>query len=160
MPAGLAIDPWLPYCTRRGLRQGWLDLLNRYNWRYFVTGTFAPDLIRRPTPERIQKLINSMLHEVNRACWGRRWKKRTRGFSLVAVLERHKSGEFHVHMLMDAPEDASDFDVAVPARVWWWRKCGRLDCGAVTDKTGLLAYFLKDVGKGSDVHFSASLAPA
>lgn len=74
----------------------WREFLSRWRWDWFVTVSYRgcphPDLARR----RLQKWLN----QINRAIYGRRWYKRTRGVGFVLFPEQQYRGVVHHHVLL------------------------------------------------------------
>ena len=57
-----------------------------------------------PAPDRMARLFNAFVREVNDAHFGRGWERRGEGVFVARALEPHKSGAPHLHALFFAPD--------------------------------------------------------
>jgi len=83
--------------------EAYKDWLSVYPWTHFLTLTFKPS---GPTgschPERGDKIFRKFLDEINKAIWGKRYKKQFRKGVIVAraVEKGKKGGLLHYHAVM------------------------------------------------------------
>lgn len=98
----------------QGLRSAWGDWLIEHPWQTFWTITSD----KRTHPEAILKRWRYLSATVSRDLYGRRWAARQAGLRWVVGLERHKSGNPHLHALAYAPGCNLD-DVATFSRREW-----------------------------------------
>jgi hypothetical protein len=73
--------------------------LARWPWQLFVTITSE----RRTSPEGIFKRFRHHIAQVNDELHGRHWRRDGKGAAWVAGVERHKSGNPHLHALVYVP---------------------------------------------------------
>ncbi len=123
------------------LLRAWGQFLGRVPWQFFVTLTFRFEVGRAPAVREAQQFCT----HVGQA---------TR--SPVAWLlapERHRSGSWHVHVLL----------VGVPGEIvgpvaMWRQRNGRVDVREVTDGTLIVIYATKSAALLGDVVVSDTLA--
>ena len=88
--------------------EAYRDWLSVYPWTHFLTLTFKPS---GPTgschPERADKIFRKALDEINKAIWGKRYKKQYRKGVIVAraVEKGKKGGLLHYHAVMGRVPD-------------------------------------------------------
>lgn len=83
------------------VREGWIALLNRYTWDWFVTMTF-----REAThPESADKRWRLWVSMINRQLYGPRWYKKKKSVLWIRALELQTRGVIHYHALMSHPQD-------------------------------------------------------
>lgn len=78
------------------LHHGWLELLARYEWDWFVTLTFA-DVVPVPVADR---LFRVWIASANRRAYGRRWFKHRQQIQWVLATEWQRRNVIHFHALM------------------------------------------------------------
>jgi hypothetical protein len=102
------------------LQAGWLELLERYQWQWFVTLTFREAI----HPEAADKLFRVWISKLNRHLYGVKWyKKQDQGVYWVRALELQKRGVIHFHALL---ADVKDLNHSA-LRFYWkneWYKLG------------------------------------
>lgn len=81
---------------------GWIALLGRYSWDWFVTMTFRGDYVH---PESADKKWRLWVSKLNRQLYGPRWYKKRQEIHWVRALEPQKRGVLHYHALMTHPHD-------------------------------------------------------
>lgn len=88
--------------------EAYRDWLSVYPWTHFLTLTFKPS---GPTgschPERADKIFRKALDEINKAIWGKRYKKQYRKGVIVAraVEKGNRGGLLHYHAVMGRVPD-------------------------------------------------------
>ena len=88
--------------SQDAVRDGWIALLSRYSWDWFVTITFRGDYVHPESADKRWRLWCSIL---NRQLYGPRWYKKGKEIHWVRALELQKRGVIHYHALMTHPHD-------------------------------------------------------
>lgn len=81
---------------------GWIQLLGRYSWDWFVTMTFRGDYTHPESADKRWRLWVSM---VNRQLYGPRWYKKKQSVDWIRALELQQRGVIHYHALMSHPHN-------------------------------------------------------
>jgi hypothetical protein len=79
------------------LRDGWVELLGRKPWEWFVTLTFREDRVHE---ERAEKSFRYWVAQVNNAAFGRRWRRQGKGVLWARATEWQRRGSVHFHALV------------------------------------------------------------
>lgn len=89
------------------LKQAYLNIVNRRNWfnDYFVTLTFKPGYKNDEAQRGVD--AQQYLRRLDRAFLGSAAKKRGKKLYRYAVFELNKSGDLHIHMLLENPGSES-----------------------------------------------------
>lgn len=145
------------------VRDGWTELLTRYQWDWFLTMTFRdrkdkykPDYVH---PEVADKLWRVFVSKLNRRLYGQRWY-RTPGKSIywVRAMEWQKRGVLHYHALAG---DTQSLNTRASRRFWkeeWFLLAGIARIDRVFGIDDVAAYVSKYVVKGGEIDVSPSLA--
>src|SRR5215475_80672 len=91
------------YIDRQALRDGWIQLLERWEWEWFCTFIFR-DLVH---PEAADKRFRVIISQANRVLSGHLWHKHkdTEGIRWVRALEYQKRDVIHYHALLAGVKD-------------------------------------------------------
>lgn len=135
------------------LSDAWGKFIDQWEWQWFTTFTFASDV----HPERAEKLFNRWKSKLNKQLYGTNWRKRPPGgIQYVLAEERHKSGQVHLHALINGVETTR--------RLTWmdaWEEqdpsCGYSRIEPVKDGQKASLYVAKYVPKGGEISFSPNL---
>ena len=104
------------------LRDGNVEMLERYNWNLFGSMTFrtakTPEVITaacrggkgtpRPVerdihPEHADKIFRHYIAKLNRELYGPRWLKHGKGIAYARAIEMQSRGVIHFHCLLSSP---------------------------------------------------------
>lgn len=138
------------------LRRAWGEFVDQWPWEWFATFTFAHET----HTERGLKLFRVWCSMLSRGIYGPRWHKRDPyGVRFIVAVERHKSGNIHLHALLAGVGDIR--------RLTWMDKWEELDELAgypriypVENNTAVSSYVTKYVTKGGDFYLSQNLGSA
>ena len=155
MLSNLALDA--SYSQPQKLRAGWFEILNRYEWKLFVTLTYDPQKSRR-TREAVFRDFRKMANCFNVKFFKKHWHRHSKdlGLHYVSVGEQHGSGAWHAHVLIGAPRQISPQEQRW-MHDWWFSRHGRLDVQLIRDSADVQRYCLKHVKTGDEVEFSSNL---
>ncbi len=85
---------------RRERGRALVEWMLKFEWEWFVTLTFVQAASK---PNRLgfcQRRVGKWLHVLNARIHGRAYRRQRTALYGVTVWERHKSGEWHAHMLV------------------------------------------------------------
>ena len=137
------------------LRDGWTELLTRYQWDWFLTMTFREAV----HPEAADKLWRVFVSKLNRDLYGHRWYRNPdTAVYWVRALEWQKRGVLHYHALAG---DTHSLNVQASRRWWkevWYEIAGIARIDRVFGIDDVAAYVSKYVVKGGEIDVSRSLA--
>lgn len=85
------------------LKQAYLDTANKRNWSndHFVTLTFKPSYINDEAKRSTD--AQHFLKRLDYSFWGNAAKKRGKKLYRYGIFELNKSGQLHIHMLLENP---------------------------------------------------------
>src|SRR5262245_57443461 len=86
---------------RAALRDAWIALLGRWEWKWFCTFTFR-DMVR---PEAAAKRFRVRISQANGVLFGHHWHKHGTGLRWVRAREYQKRDVIHYHALMAGGQD-------------------------------------------------------
>lgn len=140
-----------PYQWR--VQDAYGEFFSKYPWEWFITLTFAG----RTHPEAVEASFRTWIAKMNRMLNGSRWhKKETGNIYWVMAIERHKSGNPHVHALLIGTKDLR--------RLFWmdsWLamggKNGFARIEAIKKNESASFYVTKYVTKDAELFFSENL---
>ena len=95
------------------LREGWLELISRYEYDLFVTLTFQEYI----KPWKAKKRFEKWIAALNKDLFGRRYKQRGRGIRYAVVYGNQKRGTLHFHALLGA-KGLKELDREYMAMLW------------------------------------------
>ena len=138
---------------RYQLRRALGEFFDQWPWEWFVTLTFS----EKTGEERAKKLFRTWSSMLSRDIYGPRWHKReSRGVTFIVAVERHKSGNIHLHALLAGVGDTR--------RLTWmdnWENLDRIAgysrIYAVQNNAAVTRYVTKYVVKGGEFVISENL---
>lgn len=138
---------------------GYVELLSRVCWHWFVTLTFRPDhqlASGGMHPEKADKAFRVLLSKINREIYGTRWYKRPDGgLCWARGQEFHKSGRIHFHAVVAAPDaDLNELTRRMRWVDYWWEEFGIARIERPSSQDHVTAYISKYVTKDGEVDFS------
>jgi hypothetical protein len=137
---------------RAGLRDGWIRLLERWEWEWFCTFTFR-DLVH---PEAADKRFRVLISQANRVLYGHRWHKKGEGICWVRALEYQKRDVIHYHALLAGVQDLR--------RLTWmdrWNElAGYARIEPIEAAAAVERYVTKYVVKGGEIDMGGPLMPS
>ena len=143
----------------QAIQEGYVDVLMRYNWAWFMTLTFRPSHTGQSGgmhPEKADKCFRVLLSKINRSIWGPNWHKHHHKQVVWARgQEFHKSGRIHFHAVAGAP--GGDLNAMTRRMDWvdyWWREFGIARIERPKDVEQVSKYISKYVVKDGEVDFS------
>lgn len=154
------------YLASSKLKQGWCELLGRYQWHIFLTLTFDGSRSKvRPSSEseRLDRAFRMLIRSMNEKLYGRRWMSKCwhKGVIWARAVELHASGAPHFHAVIGAPTKHHLVDVDFCRdKVHWWRaRHGSAKFEPVMRAEQAISYMIKHVGSGKscEIDFSFNL---
>lgn len=143
------------FSLRHGAVIGWDALLQRYNWDWFGTFTFADEI----HPEAADKVFRVWMSKLQRTVAGPRWyKNRSRTVRWARGLEWQKRGVLHYHALLYAcPSLHEQLDRRVWETAWFDLAGGFCSIYPCDSAAAVRSYVAKYCGKGGEVDVSLDL---
>lgn len=136
------------------LRDGWIELLERYEWDWFCTFTFQSDV----HPEAAAKLFRVWVSKLNRFLYGRYWYKNPMGGVFwVRALEYQKRGVIHYHALIAGIADLNDKTRRFKWMEEWEHLAGYSRIELIESPQAVSRYISKYVVKGGEIDISQNL---
>lgn len=154
----------MDFRTRSKLLEQWRVFLLQFQWQYFATLTFRPDVRTGPVfaeGERARKVHRVYLRLLYQKLYGRaaRGKIEDGRVAWCLATEYHKSGKIHFHALY-AGDDLHLLGAGYMAELWaglaGWAKIEAIYNG----QGAVAAYTSKYVAKGGQIDLSAGLRSA
>lgn len=107
-------------------REAMVDWLSGIRWEWFATFTFAPRLTRlgktmRPDEKWARKLLHAAINGLNRALFGKRFRRRGQGLLVILCWEPHRDGMPHAHALVRGCSTAVTYGML---KEWFYRHVG------------------------------------
>jgi len=137
---------------RQALRDGWIRLLERWQWEWFCTFTFR-DMVH---PEAADKRFRVLISQANRVLFGTMWYKRNQGLRWVRALEYQKRDVIHYHALMAGVQDLRRL-------TWmdrWHELAGYARIESIESAAAVARYVSKYVVKGGEIDLGGPLVPS
>ena len=131
-------------------QQGYCHLLQKYDWQWFVTLTFADP----PHPEAAEKKFRLWVNRLNDRIYGKNWRRRTSGIYWCKALEYTKAGVIHFHALCGDVEPLYDKMQRQDAAKLWWPLGGIAKIDPIDNRDiAVLNYVSKYTIKGGELDF-------
>lgn len=126
------------------LRSSYIDLINSYRWDWFGTLTIKENV----APAKADKFFQILIARINRAIFGRHYKRFNEGVWWLRVEEPHHSGEMHYHALIGGVENASPYEF----RDWCVSRIGRAEITQFDPEKAAAHYLTKGLlNDGSNI---------
>jgi len=138
------------------VRDGWIELLGRYDWQWFVTLTFRGSSVH---PEKADKKWRVWLDRLNTSLFGRRWWKKSSGVRWARALEYQRRGVIHFHALVGGVPGDKLGD-RLPAAAMWQDIAGFSRVDAIKNLELVKRYVSKYVVKGGEIDVGGDGFPA
>ena len=135
------------------VREGWVDLLGRYQWDWFVTLTFRNCI----HPEAAEKRFRVWLNQLNRQLYGQRWSKKGQGVYWAKALEWQKRNVIHFHLLMSDVQNLNETLRRLSAMDKWRDLAGFARIEVPKQQMCVARYCAKYVIKGGEIELSPTL---
>jgi hypothetical protein len=144
----MSAEPQASHATLRGnaLRQGWVELLGRIRWEWFVTLTFDPKRVWDVDRELVVKEARWWCGQVARLV--------RRPVAWVIAPERGHGGRWHAHVLLVGLPDAGIG--RVPEGMWRQRN-GYIEVVRVRDSAAVAVYTTKSAALTGEIELSDTL---
>ena len=146
LPIGIESQPDL-------IREGWVDMLGRYQWDWFVTLTFRNCI----HPEAAEKRFRCWLNVLNRKLYGRNWSKHGQGVYWAKALEWQKRNVIHFHLLMSDVQNLNETLRRLDAMDKWRHFAGFARIEVPKQQDCVAGYCAKYVIKGGEIELSPTL---
>ena len=151
-PTGLRTQRWpvvsvaQTRLTGSDLREGWVTLVGRFPWEWFVTLTVDP--------KRVFPVSRAVVER--EAVWWCNFvaKILRRPVGWVCATERGRGGQWHSHAVMLADRPGWSPEAGLPA---WTERNGRIDLRPVTDREGIALYTTKRAAEAGTIVLSDTL---
>jgi len=140
---------------RRALSDAYGEFLRRYEWQWFATLTYR-------NPPRFNHVENALRHFrkfTNRlSCEidGKNWSRHGRGVHYVVSVERHLSGDPHVHALIGAGKYMGSYMQRCQSE--WRRNHGLALIESPYSVEAVCRYVTKTAATDNEIEYSANLA--
>ena len=137
------------------LTAAWLNLLGRYRFDWFMTGTFRDSV----HPEEAAKRFRRFINDLNRSLYGRRWMRQPGGgVYWVVGWEMQRRDVLHLHVLIGDVEDLNNRARRLTWMDHWNRLAGFARIEAIVDHQAVARYVCKYVAKGGEIDLSSNLS--
>jgi hypothetical protein len=124
----------MEYLQALRIREALVEMLARHEWRYFITITFAQGTM---SPYTAKNRYYKYLHEV-------RSEAKSKSVNFFVGVEPHKTGFYHLHILLGEIENICKFCLWVKA----FQMYGRSTVSDYDQTKGAAFYLTKYVTKG------------
>jgi len=135
------------------ITEGWVDLLSRYEWDWFVTLTFRNCI----HPEAAEKRFRVWLNQLNRQLYGKRWSKKGQGIYWAKALEWQKRNVIHFHLLMSDVQNLNETLRRLSAMDKWKDLAGFARIEVPKQQMCVARYCAKYIIKGGEIELSPTL---
>ena len=136
------------------LVRAWIEMLGRYPFDWFFTGTFRDHV----HPEAAEKRYRRFINDLNRSLYGRHWMKKPGcGVYWIVAWERQQRNVLHLHALIGDNEDLNNRARRLIWMDYWNRLAGFARIEPIADSQATIRYVCKYVAKGGEIDLSPNL---
>jgi hypothetical protein len=141
------------------LARAYARFLMRWPWSDFLTITYRPGEAPKDVG-RVWRDFRYFTNNLNCDLYGRNWSRRAEGVLYAAAVERHQSGEPHLHAMLGTPGARFGAEERQQWKAWLERRFGRTDFQAVKWDERVAQYILKTAATTNEIELSPTLTTA